>query len=109
MCARSPPAFGRAARADQKGEGGARPVVIFDSRFVLEISRLLASRAIAVWLRPGLTELPPLTARSLRAGSMPAKHSFVCSLGLLDDHKQFIALNLPQSHDNPGKHPGCIG
>jgi hypothetical protein len=85
-------------------------VVVFDSRFVLEISGLLASRAIAVWLRLGLPELPPRpTGRSLPAGSMPAKHSFVCSLGLLYDHKQFIAPNLPQSHDNPGKHPGCIG
>jgi hypothetical protein len=84
-------------------------LVILDFRFVLEISRLLTSSAIAGRRKVGLTELPPLTAQSLPAGSLPVKHGFVCSLGLLDDHKQFITLNLPQSHDNPGKHPGCIG
>ena len=43
------------------------------------------------------------------AGSLAVKHSLVCSLGLLDNHEQFITPDLPQSHDNPGKHPGCIG
>jgi len=42
-------------------------------------------------------------------GSLAVEHSLVCSLGLLDNHEQFIALDLPQSHDNPGKHPGGIG
>ena len=84
-------AFSAHLRAADEGEGGAGCSVIFDFRFVLEISRL--------WFR----------AQSLPEDSLPVKHSFVCSLGLLDDRKQFITLNLAQSHDDPGKHPGRVG
>jgi hypothetical protein len=40
---------------------------------------------------------------------MTVEYSVVCCLDILDDHTQFITVNLSQSRDGPGKHPSYIG
>jgi hypothetical protein len=47
-------------------------------------------------------------------GLLAVEHRVVCRLDVLDDHTQFIAVNLSQSRDSPRKHPSyidkmCIG